>query len=191
MSSECVSAGKLAKDIASFALEGLPGITPGTNWERFRDKAAAYLKQHQDHLALQRLRRNRPLTPDDLAALEQMLVDSGTGAPADIALAKERSHGLGLFVRSLIGLDREAAVEAFGGYLDGTKFTADQIHFINLIINELTANGVVEPARLYESPYIDHAPTGPDDIFPEGDMDNIVHILNTVRANAAPADGAA
>jgi type I restriction enzyme R subunit len=88
-------------------------------------------------------------------------------------------------------LDREAAVEAFGSYLDGTKFTADQIHFINLIINELTANGVVEPARLYESPFIDHAPTGPDDMFPETDVDNIVRILNTVRANAAPADGAA
>jgi type I restriction enzyme, R subunit len=116
---------------------------------------------------------------------------SAAGAPADIALAKERSHGLGLFVRSLIGLEREAAVEAFGGYLDGTKFTADQIHFINLIVNELTANGVVEPARLYESPYIDHAPTGPDTLFPEADVDSIVHILNTVKANAAPADGAA
>jgi len=87
-------------ELSESTLVDLPGITPGTNWERFRDKAAAYLKQHQDHLALQRLRRNRPLTPDDLAALEQMLIDSGTGAPADIALAKERAHGLGLFVRS-------------------------------------------------------------------------------------------
>jgi type I restriction enzyme, R subunit len=178
-------------ELSESTLVDLPGITPGTNWERFRAKASAYLKQHQDHLALQRLRRNKPLTADDLTALEQMLIDSGTGAPADIELAKERSHGLGLFVRSLIGLDREAAVEAFGGYLDGTKFTADQIHFINLIVNELTANGVVEPARLYESPYIDHAPTGPDTVFPEADVDSIVHILNTVKANAAPADGAA
>ncbi len=178
-------------ELSESTLVDLPGITPGTNWERFRAKAAAYLKQHQDHLALQRLRRNKPLTTDDLLALEQMLIDSGTGALADIELAKERSHGLGLFVRSLIGLDREAAVEAFGGYLDGTKFTADQIHFINLIVNELTANGMVDPARLYESPYIDQAPTGPDTVFPEADVDNIVQILNTVRANAAPADGAA
>ncbi|MGB8501428.1 hypothetical protein, partial [Mycobacterium sp.] len=57
---------------------------------------------------------NKPLTPDDLAALEQMLIDSGTGEAADIAQAKEQSAGLGLFVRSLVGLDREAAVEAFG-----------------------------------------------------------------------------
>ena len=40
----------------------LPGITPGTDWQRFRAKAAAYLKQHQDHIALQRVRRNKALT---------------------------------------------------------------------------------------------------------------------------------
>lgn len=178
-------------EMSESTLVDLPGITPGTNWERFRAKASAYLKQHQDHLALQRLRRNKPLTADDLEALEQMLIDSGTGAPADVKLAKEQSHGLGLFVRSLIGLDREAAAEAFGTYLDGTKFTADQIHFINLIINELTANGVMEAARLYESPYTDHAPTGPDAVFTEADVDSIVEILKTVRANAIPSDGAA
>ncbi len=180
-----------ADELSEATLVDLPGITPGTNWERFRAKAAAYLKQHQDHIALQRLRRNKPLTPDDLEALERMLIDSGVGGQADIELAREQSHGLGLFVRSLVGLDREAAAEAFGTYLDGTRFNTDQIHFINLIVTELTANGVVEPARLYESPYIDHAPTGPDNVFDEADVDNIVSILNNVRDNAVPEGGVA
>lgn len=181
-----------ADELSEATLVDLPGITPGTNWERFQAKARAYLRQHQDHVALQRLRRNKPLTPGDLASLEQMLIESGTGEQADIELAKEQSHGLGLFVRSLVGLDREAAVEAFGSYLDGTRFNADQIRFINLIVTELTANGFMEPVRLYESPYTDHAPTGPDNVFSESDVDNIVAILNTVRDNAAtPADGAA
>ncbi|MDZ4234643.1 MAG: type I restriction-modification enzyme R subunit C-terminal domain-containing protein, partial [Dietzia sp.] len=180
-----------ADELSESTLVDLPGITPGTNWERFRAKAAMYLKQHQDHVALQRLRRNKPLTPEDLSSLEEMLIESGTGEQADIELAKEQSHGLGLFVRSLVGLDREAAVEAFGTYLDGSRFSADQIRFVNLIVAELTANGVVEPVRLYESPYIDHAPTGPDHVFPDTDVDNIVEILRTVRANAVPADGAA
>lgn len=39
-----------------------------------------------------------------------------------------------------------------------------------------------------ESPYVDHAVAGPDTVFPEPDVDNIVTILNTVRANAAPDD---
>lgn len=178
-------------ELSEATLVDLPGITPGTNWERFRAKAAAYLKQHQDHVALQRLRRNKPLTPADLDALEQMLVDSGAGEPADIAKAKEESQGLGLFIRSLVGLDRHAAFEAFATYLDGTAFTADQIRFVNLIIDELTSNGMIEPARLYESPYTDHAPTGPETVFSEAEVDDIVDILNTVRANALPANGVA
>lgn len=73
-----------ADELGEATLIELPGITPGTNWKRFRAKAAVYLRAHQDHVALQRLRRNKPLTPDDLTALEQMLIDSGTGEPADI-----------------------------------------------------------------------------------------------------------
>ncbi|MBU9766073.1 DUF4145 domain-containing protein [Mycobacterium sp. TNTM28] len=180
-----------ADELGQSTLVDLPGITPGTNWDRFELKAKAYLNQHQDHVALQRLRRNKPLTTADLAALEQMLVDSGTAGADDIALAKEQAHGLGLFIRGLVGLDREAAVDAFSVFLDGAKFGADQLRFINLIITELTATGVVEPARLYESPYTDTAPTGPDDVFGEADVDNIVQILNTVKGNAIPADGVA
>ncbi len=178
-------------ELSVATLVDLPGITPGTNWERFRAKAAAYLKQHQDHIALQRLRRNKALTPEDLDALEQMLIDSGAGQADDIARATEESHGLGLFIRSLVGLDHHAALETFAAYLDGTRYTAEQIRLIHLIIDELTTNGVVEPARLYESPYTDHAPTGPESVFTEGDVDAIVEILDSVRANALPTGGAA
>lgn len=166
----------------------LPVSTPGTDMERFQAKAAAYLKAHQDHIALQRLRRNKPLTPDDLAGLDQMLVESGAGDAAAIAQAKEDAHGLGLFVRSLVGLDHQAAQEAFAQYLDGTRFSANQLHFINLIVGELTNNGVIEVARLYESPFTDLAATGLESMFTEAQVDNIVDLLRTVRDNAAPEE---
>jgi type I restriction enzyme R subunit len=164
----------------------LPGITPGTDWERFRAKARAYLRDHEDHLALQRLRRNQQLTPDDLDSLEQILIASGVGTAADVARAKEEAHGLGLFIRSLVGLDRTAAMAAFDRYLDDTTFTAAQIRFINLIVEHLTANGVMDVARLYESPFTDHAPHGPDMIFTDIQVDGIVNILHDVRHHALP-----
>jgi type I restriction enzyme M protein len=71
-----------------------------------------------------------------------------------------------------------------------SMFHANQLHFINLIVDELTANGTLEAARLYESPYSDYAATGPESMFNEDDVDNIVEILNTVRANALPDDQA-
>jgi type I restriction enzyme R subunit len=137
-----------------------------------------------DHLALQRLRRNHQLTPGDLAALETMLVESGAGTDVDIARAREESQGLGLFIRSLVGLEREAATSAFDRYLIDTSLSANQLRFVQLIVEHLTANGVMEVARLYESPFTDNAPHGPDMIFTEDEVDGIVNILDQVRTHA-------
>jgi type I restriction enzyme, R subunit len=52
---------------------------------------------------------NRPLTASDLAELERILAENGVGGQQDIKLAKEGPDGLGMFVRSLVGLDRQAA----------------------------------------------------------------------------------
>ncbi len=178
-----------ADELGQATTVDLPGITPGTNFERFRAKAAAYLREHEDHVALQRLRRNRQLTADDLGSLEEMLVAAG-GQQVDIAWGSEQTGGLGLFIRSLVGLDRQAATEAFAHYLDGTRFSVDQVRFVSMIVDEVTANGVMEPRRLFESPYTDRAPTGPDYVFPDADVEVIVEILHDVKARAVPSDAA-
>ncbi len=175
-----------ADELGGGTVVELPGVTPGTNWQRFRAKARAFLRDHEDHLALQRLRRNLQLTPEDLQSLEAMLAESGAGSEEDIARAREESHGLGLFVRSLVGLDREAATAVLDRYLSDTTFSAAQLRFVELIVEHLTANGVMEVARLYESPFTDHAPQGPDMIFSDEQIDGIVEILGEVWQRAAP-----
>lgn len=52
-------------------------------------------------------------------------------------------------MRSLVGLDRGAAKEAFADFLVGKVLSANQIRFIDLMINYLTENGVMQPAFLY------------------------------------------
>ncbi|WP_067429034.1 DEAD/DEAH box helicase family protein [Nocardioides jensenii] len=162
----------------------LPQVTSGMNWERFRAKAQAYLKEHEDHVALQRLRRNKQLTPEDLDALSGMLVASSGDQQVDLAWVTERAGALGPFIRSLVGLDRAAAAEAFGAFLDESEFSVEQVRFVSLIVDELTANGIMEPARLYESPYVDHGHV--DVIFPS-DFEVIVDILRDVNAHAMPS----
>lgn len=165
----------------------LPQVTTGMNWDRFRAKATAYLKEHEDHVALQKLRRNKQLTQDDLNSLAQMLVAASGDNRVDIDWVKERAGALGLFIRSLVGLHRGAATEAFAAYLDEAKFSIEQVRFASMIVDELTVNGVMEPARLYESPYTDHGHI--DLIFPN-DVEVIVDILREVKQHAI-ATGAA
>ncbi len=165
----------------------LPQVTSGMNWERFRAKAQAYLKEHEDHVALQRLRRNKQLTPEDLDALADMLVEAGGDQQVDRDWVIERAGELGPFIRSLVGLDRGAANEAFATLLDRSRFSVEQIRFISLIVDELTANGIMKPERLYESPYVDQGHV--DVVFPHDYM-VIVDILRDVNAHAVPSGAA-
>ncbi len=162
----------------------LPGVTVGTNLERFRAKVRAWLREHDDLVALQKLRRNKQLTPTDLDSLHATLLSAGVGSLSDLERAATEAHGLGLFVRSLVGLDRAAAMDAFANFMQNTTYSASQLDFLNLIVEHLTANGTMEAARLYESPFTDRAPTGPDYLFSERDIDGIVVILDEIKGRA-------
>ena len=171
----------------------LPGLGDGPeaprnlDFAKFRAKAQSFLRAHLDHLTIHKLRTNRPLTPSDLAELERMLAESGVGRPEEIALAKSESRGLGLFVRSLVGLDREAAKQALAGFLATAAFTANQIEFVSLIVNHLTEHGLMEAARLYESPFTDLSPRGPEGLFSETQVDVLVQLLDRLRSSALAA----
>jgi type I restriction enzyme R subunit len=161
----------------------MPQVTTGMDWDRFTAKARAYLRQHENHVALQRLRRNKQLTRDDLDSLTDMLHQAAGDHEVDLSHVEERAGDLGLFIRSLVGLDRAAVVEAFTAYLDESRFSVEQVRFVNLVIDELTSNGYMEPGRLYESPDTDLGHV--DMVFPD-DFHGIVRVLRDVKANAVP-----
>ena len=165
----------------------LPGLGQGMDDAKFRAKAQAFLRAHQDHVAIRKLRMNRPLTAADLAELQRMLADSGVGAADDIRRAAAEAQGLGLFVRTLVGLDRQAAKEALAGFLAGKALNANQIEFVNLIVNHLTEHGVMAAALLYESPFTDLTPRGPEALFTAAQVDELLAAIEQVRRSAIAA----
>ena len=162
----------------------LPGFTVGDTFEKFRDKARAFLREHQNEFAIYKLRMNAPLIPGDLADLERILAASGIGSTGEIERAKQESKGLGLFVRSLVGMDREAAKRAFAKFLSQKSFTANQIEFVDMIINHLTTYGAMDPDLLYESPFTDIAPQGPEGLFSPVEIDELVATIHKFYESA-------
>lgn len=161
----------------------LPGFEKPESYERFRMKARQFLKAHEDHVAIRKLRTNRPLTSTDLAELERILTES-VGSPRDVQRASKESHGLGLFVRSLVGLDREAAKQALAGFLEGKTPAANQIEFVNLIVDHLTEQGYMPASLLYESPYTAFSPLGVEGVFSSDQVNELISVLDEIERRA-------
>jgi type I restriction enzyme R subunit len=135
------------------------------DFNRFKRKTRHWLLEHEDNLTLQKLRRAKPLTKVDLDQLARLLVQDGIGDQSQIETATELSHGLGRFIRSLVGLERDSVAEAFSTFVSEASANARQIEFIDLIIEHLTAKGTMDPWLLYESPFTDIAASGPEQVF--------------------------
>ncbi len=88
-------------------------------------------------------------------------------------------------MRSLVGLDRAAAKEAFAGFLTGRALSGNQIELVNMIVEHLTENGVMDANRLYESPYTDLSPLGVECLFGPEAVDELLSVLDEVKRRAA------
>ncbi|WP_339747746.1 DEAD/DEAH box helicase family protein [uncultured Rubinisphaera sp.] len=162
----------------------LAAFSAGDTFERFRDKAQAFLREHMDIEAVRKLRTNEALTAADLENLEKVLTDNEIGNTEYLAQAKAENEGLGMFVRSLVGLDREVAKQLFGEFLQDNNYNSNQIEFVNLIINQLVDHGMVELSLLYDSPFTDVSDQGPDGLFTSEEIDKIERLLKNIQSNA-------
>ncbi len=156
--------------------------TPQTGFSpyQYRKKVEAYIRANQDHVAIAKLKRNLALTESDLTQLEQMLFSSQEIENRDkFEEVFGKNISLKSFIRQLVGLDRNAAKKAFAIYLQNTNLTANQIRFIEQIIDWLTQHGVMNPYLLYEPPFTDIHTEGLDGVFNDDDADNIIAIVRS------------
>ncbi|WP_420463561.1 DEAD/DEAH box helicase family protein [Candidatus Palauibacter sp.] len=156
---------------------------PKMTGAQYEKKVEEYLRNHLDHLVIRRLRTNQPLTDADLKGLESTLVEIGEEDGETLfsgLLARSESPSLAHFVRSLVGLDRTAAQAAFSGFLADRSLTSSQIRFIEMVIDQLSARGVIEASALYEPPFSNLHAEGPDALF-DGNVEVIEGVFEVLR----------
>ncbi|MBR3872776.1 MAG: DEAD/DEAH box helicase family protein [Clostridia bacterium] len=122
--------------------------------KNYKAKAEYYVRQNRDHLVIAKLRKNVPLTETDVRTLESILW-SEVGTKQEYE-AEYGQKPLGEFVREIVGLDMNAAKEAFAVYLNDAALDSRQIYFVNQIVEYIVHNGLMKDMSvMLEPPFTD------------------------------------
>ena len=153
--------------------------------KNYKMKAEFYIRQNQDNEVIAKLKTNQPLTTADIKVLENILW-SEVGTKQDY----ENEYGskpLGEFVREIVGLDMNAAKEAFAEFLNDTSLDSNQIYFVNQIVEYIVHNGLMKDLSvLQDAPFTDNGSVV--EIFTDITVWlGIKKIIDNINANAVAA----
>lgn len=150
------------------------------NLHNYRKKVNQYLREHQNHISIYKLKVNKPLTNEEFLELEKILwKELGT---KDEYIKEFGDTPLTILVRQVVGLDQSAANEAFSEFLNNQNLDSRQIRFVKTIIDYVVKNGILEKKVLMEDPF--QSIGSITDIFTTDNVIKLVNIIDTINKNA-------
>lgn len=165
-------------------VEEYPLVYNFNNLEAYKRKVEQYLKEQANHITIYKLRNNIQITKDELIQLEKMLFDQGSLGTKEEFIKAYGEQPLGRFIRSIVGLETNAAKTVFGEILNQQTLNAHQIKFIDTIINFFTIKGIIEPSMLFEPPFTDINSHGIIGLFDEITSTRIINLIDEVNLKA-------
>ena len=158
------------------------------NLQGYKDRVAKYIRENKDHLVIHKITHNVPITKKELLQLENLLFDGENIGTREEYETNYGNQPLGTFIRSILGMDIEAANAVFAGFINSSTLSANQMTFINKIVQFLTKNGRIEKHMLFEPPFTEQHQDGVIGIFDDAQATKIISIVQKV--NEYTGDGA-
>lgn len=159
-------------------------LQTSTKMEGYKRRMEKFIRENSSHIAIYKLKNNIPITNEDITALEKIMFEGGElGTKLDF----EKEYGnqpLGIFIRAILGLDKKAANDAFNSFLQTGNLNANQIRFINSIIDYLTERGTIDPEKLFEPPFTEIHDQGILGVFDELKTNELIQIINNINDRA-------
>jgi type I restriction enzyme R subunit len=152
--------------------------------QSYKDRVESYIRKNKDHLTINKLRNNIPVTKQELNSIEEMLFTESVAGTKQQFVEQYGEKPLGAFIRSVTGVEQSVLNEAFANFLQVGELRADQMTFINTIISYLSKNGTIDVTMLYEPPFTDQNDQGIDGIFDLEKKQKVVSIIDQINYNA-------
>jgi type I restriction enzyme R subunit len=151
------------------------GSIPGL--ETYNQRVASFIRKHANYIAISKIKNNEPISSEELEQLKQLLFieDPDAAKHLDEVLGDK---DLTQFIRTVIGLDAKAAKALFADFINREGINAEQINFIDTLINFLTINGSLSKEMLFDRPFTDINQNGVVGVFKDDDTGKILSIID-------------
>ncbi len=155
-------------------------VNVATDYENYRARVENFIRRNSNHIVIDKIYKNIPITPAELEELELFL----THEKFDVSEIEREfeTKSLAVFVRKVLGMDITAANEHFAQFIREENLNHNQIEFINLIIKYLNRNGVLDKRLLTQAPFNSMSDNGIFGIFEEaGKAHKVIQLIDELE----------
>lgn len=150
--------------------------------QSYKDRVENFIRKNKHHLVIDKLYKNIPITEHELKLLETFFNQE----KFTLSEIEKEYDGisLGVFVRKILGLEVEAANKHFAQFIQEENLTANQMLFVQKIIDYLSKNGILEKSMLTQPPFTDYTDQGVMGVFEDTKISKIIQLIDDVNKNA-------
>lgn len=147
----------------------------------YKKRVEKFIRDNQHHITIHRIRNNKPITGQEIEELERLLSGLDQNSNKELLEKVTKGQSLAAFIRSILGLDINAAKEAFAGFLSKGNMSATQINFINAIIDYFSVNGTIDKKMLFDKPFTDIDYRGISGVFNNEETVKVISIIDKLN----------
>jgi len=165
----------------------------GLQLVEYRNRVKKALLDHfETNLVLRKIRSNIRVSDEDVKKLAELVLSVDPGADLGRLFAQEAADGedqgealaagdrLQFVIRGLVGLNAEEVEKAFTEFVHAfPNLTAQQVQFLSLVKQHISAHGMLRIEDLYEAPFTQLHTDGVDGIFT--DDAQVIRLINIIE----------
>jgi type I restriction enzyme R subunit len=152
---------------------GVGDLSGGNDLIQYRKKMEAKIRENENHITINKLKHNKPITQADLDELDRILFEDeddkhkfedvfGSSIKDKVG---DEDISLGVLIRSIVGLNLAEIEELFSEFIQKASLSSVQQKFVDQVIQFMVRDGVVPMSKLYEPPFSDIHEAGVDGVF--------------------------
>ena len=155
---------------------------PEGQFTNFKQELRKFILNNSESSAIKKIHSNEVFTEEDLHELQELMW-SIPGFEEEYQ-KNYADMPLPLLVRTVVGLDKDAAEAVFSKYLARSNLTKEQVFFVKEIITHVVMNGVIDKKKLASKPFTNNGNV--NEVFKDDKslLGDIIRDIDSINRNA-------